>query len=180
MIVTSENQSPRPVLQSLLKTLFDITLLRKGPEDLPGSFVSLAMIIVLWLFSGLAGVVLIERFSEADFVLGLFSGMVSILCFAAVVVLSGHPARLLQTISAIIGCGSLISIAVVAEYVLIKSFLGVQPAGIIATLIVFWSVPVKGHIIARAIERHWYLGIVIAIVVFGLQLVVVGAMGAEA
>jgi hypothetical protein len=180
MIVTSENQSSRPVLQSLIKTLFDITLLRKGPDDLPGSFVLLAMIIVLWLFSGLVGVVLIETFSEADFLLGLFSGMVGILCFAAVVVLSGYPARLLQTVSAIIGCGSLISIAVVAEYVLLKSFLGEQPAGIIATLIVFWSVPVKGHIIARAIDRHWYLGIVIAIAVFSLQFVVVGVMSAEA
>ena len=180
MIVTSDNQSSGPVLQSLIKTLFDITLLRKGPEDLPGSFVLLAMIIILWLFSGLVGVVLIEAFSEADFLLGLFSGMIAVLCFASVVVLSGHSARLLQTISAIIGCGSLISIAVVAEYVLLKSFLGEQPAGIIATLIVFWSVPVKGHIIARAIDRHWYLGIAIAIAVFSLQLVVVGAMSAEA
>ena len=26
-----------------------------------------------------------------------------------------------------------------------------------------WSVPVEGHIIARAIDRHWYLGIAIAV-----------------
>jgi hypothetical protein len=138
------------------------------------------MSIVLWLFSGLVGVVLIPLFSEADFLLGLFSGLFGIMCYAAVVVLNGHSARLLQTISAVIGCGSLISIAVVAELVLFTPFLGEQPAGFIATLIVFWSVPVKGHIIARAIDRHWYLGIVIAIAVFSLQLALVDVIRAGA
>jgi hypothetical protein len=41
-----------------------------------------------------------------------------------------------------------------------------------------WSVPVEGHIIARAMGRHWYIGILIAITVFVLQFVIYSAMSA--
>ena len=42
-------------------------------------------------------------------------------------------------------------------------------AGLIATLIIFWSVPVEGHIMARAIGQHWFIGIGIAVIAFMLQ-----------
>jgi len=156
----------------LIKTLFDIVLLRKGPEAIPRSGILLVLIIGLWLFSSLVALVLISQFDESEFFLGLFSAMVGVLCYAALVVISGHASRLLQTISAILGCGALISLAFVAEYVLFLPFLGEQSTGLIANLILLWSVPVEGHIIARAIERHWYIGILVAIAVFVLQLVV--------
>lgn len=160
----------------LIKTLFEIVLLRKGPDAIPRSGVLLVLIVGLWLFSSLAGLALIKQFDESNFFLGLFSGMVGILCYAVVVVASGHASRLLQTISAILGCGALISLAFVAEYVLLMPFLGERPTGLIANLILLWSVPVEGHIIARAIDRHWYIGILIAIIVFVLQLFLFSAM----
>jgi len=156
----------------LIKTLFEIVLLRKGPDAIPRSGILVVLIVGLWLLSSLAALALINRFDESDFFLGLFSGMIGVLCYAALVVISGHTARLLQTIAAILGCGALISFAFVAEYVLFLPFLGEVPTGLIANLILLWSVPVEGHIIARAIERHWYIGILIAIGVFVLQYVV--------
>ena len=159
-------------LLPFLKTLFDIVLLRKGPEHLPRSPVVLMMSIVLWLFSALFALALIERYDESDFFLGLFSGLVGIVCYAAIVVMSGQPARLLQTVSAIVGVGALITLAFVVEYSVLTPFLGDVSAGLIATLILFWSVPVEGHIIARAIDRHWYVGIVIAVGVFIFQYVI--------
>lgn len=156
----------------LIRTLFDIVLLRKGPEDMPRSWVLLLLVLALWVFSALAALALIEQFDESDFFLGFFSGIIGISCYAALVVVSGHSERLPQTISAIIGCGALISLAFVAEYVLFLPFLGQVPTGLIANLILLWSVPVEGHIIARAMDRHWYIGILIAIVVFALQYVI--------
>jgi hypothetical protein len=44
-----------------------------------------------------------------------------------------------------------------------------MPTSLIANLILLWSVPVEGHIIARATERHWYIGILVALAVFILQ-----------
>lgn len=156
----------------LIKTLFDIVLLRKGPADIPSSWILFVLILALWVFSALAALALIEQFDESDFFLGFFSGVIGIVCYATLVVVAGKPDRLLQTISAIIGCGALISLAFVAEYVLLKPFLGEGPTGLIANLILLWSVPVEGHIIARAIDRHWYIGILLAIVVFVLQYII--------
>ena len=130
------------------------------------------MIVVLWFFSSLVVLALIEQFDESDFLLGLFTALVGILCYAAVVVISGHASRVLQTVSAVLGCGALISLAFVAEFVLFTPFLGQSISGIVAQLILLWSVPVEGHIIARAIDRHWYVGILIAISVFVLQFVI--------
>lgn len=167
MIIATDQ---RPViLLPLVRTLFDISLLRRGPEHLPRSTVLLGMTIAFWFFSALAALALIKRFDEADFFHSVFSGMIGILCYAAIVVLNGKGPRLLQTCSAIIGVGALITLVFVAEYVLLTPFLGEGYAGLIATIILFWSVPVEGHIIARAIDRHWYIGILIAVSVFILQ-----------
>lgn len=171
MIVTSECQSPRTIFQSLIKALFDITLLRKGPDVIPHSFVLLFLSIVLWVCSGLAAIPLVAGYDETQFVQGLFNGGLGILCYSAIVVISGHSDRLLQTLTAIIGCGALIWIAFVAVFALFLPFLGEFPTYVIATLIIFWSVPVEGHIIARAIDRHWYFGIAIAMIVFVFQLI---------
>jgi hypothetical protein len=156
-------------LLALIKTLFDIVLLRKGPEAIPRSWLLFLMTVLLWLFSALAALALIEQFDDSDFFLGLFGGMIGLACYAALVVISGQSDRLSQTMSAIIGCGALISLAFVAEYVFLLPFLGSVPTSLIANLILLWSVPVEGHIIARAINRHWYIGILIAIGVFALQ-----------
>jgi len=156
-------------LLPLIKTLFDIVLLRKGPEAIPRSWLLFLMTVLLWLFSALAALALIEQFDDSDFFLGLFGGTIGLACYAALVVISGQSDRLSQTMSAIIGCGALISLAFVAEYVLLLPFLGSVSTSLIANLILLWSVPVEGHIIARAINRHWYIGILIAIAVFALQ-----------
>lgn len=153
----------------LIRTLFDIVLLRKGPDVIPRSGILLVPIVGLWLFASLAAVALVDQFRESDFFLGLFGGLVGILCYAGVVVLSGHAARMLQTVLAILGCGALIMLMFVAEYVLLLPFLGNLPTSLIANLILLWSVPVEGHIIAKATDRHWYIGILVAIAVFVLQ-----------
>lgn len=155
----------------LLTTLADIILLRKGPEAIPRSGLLFAIAVGLWLLSSLAGTALIDRIDEDEFLLGLYSALAGILMYSVVLVASGRAERLLQTLSAIIGCGALIFLVFVAEYVLFTPFVGERLTWIGANLILLWSVPVEGHIIARAIDQHWYIGIVIAISVFVLQLI---------
>ena len=162
----------------LIRTLFDIVLLRKGPDAVPHSGLLFVMVLGMWLFSSLAGLALIDRFDENDFFLGLFSGIVGIACYSVVVVLGGYSSRLLQTITTLIGCGALIFLVFVAEYVLFRPFVGERITGLIANLILLWSVPVEGHIIARAINRHWYIGILVAIAVFALQYILYNLVAA--
>ena len=98
----------------LIRTLFDITLLRKGPDAIPRSGLLLALVVGLWVFASLAGLALIDRFDETDFFLGLFSGFAGIACYAAIVVLGGFAPRLTQTLTALVGCGALIFLIFVA------------------------------------------------------------------
>ena len=64
----------------LIRTLFDIVLLRRGPDAVPHSGLLFMMALGLWLFSSLAGLTLIDRFDEDDFFLGLFSGIAGVAC----------------------------------------------------------------------------------------------------
>lgn len=156
----------------LIRTLFDITLLRKGPEAIPRAWFLFVPILAMWLFAVLAAVALIDRYDETSLAMSTFSAVIGVLCYVAVILAYRRSPRMTQTIAAIIGCGALIFLAFVVEYVVLQPLVSDQVNGLIANLILLWSVPVEGHIIARAIDRHWYVGILIAIAVFVVQLVI--------
>ncbi len=154
---------------ALFLTLFDIVRLRKGPEAIPYSWVLCLVVLTLWLLAGFAIALSIESIDDQDFLNSTFTGVVALACYAAIVVSSGHTPRLLQTATAILGCGALISLLYLVETVVLGALVGEPVTTLIAMLIVFWSVPVEGHIIARAIDRHWYVGIAAAMAVFVFQ-----------
>ena len=154
---------------ALFLTLFDIIRLRKGPEAIPYSWMLCLVVLTLWLLAGFAIALSTERIDDQDFLNSTFTGVVALACYAAIVVSTGHTPRLLQTATAILGCGALISFLYLVETVVLGALVGEPVTTLIAMLIVFWSVPVEGHIIARAIDRHWYVGIVAAMAVFVFQ-----------
>ncbi len=153
----------------LIRVLFDITLLRNGPEDIPRSWLMLYLCVGLWVLGLVVTTVLIENFNTAEAWIGLASWVLGLICYVVILIFMGYSNRSLQTVAAIAGVGAIISFAMLAELVLLTPILGSNLANFGAVLILFWSVPVKGHIIARAIERHWYIGIVFATSVFALQ-----------
>lgn len=171
---------------ALLRTLFDIVRLRKGPDAIPYSWLVCFIALLLWLFAGLSTTMATPGMNDDDFLYGTFTGVVGLAVYAAIVVTSGHTARLLQTASAILGSGAFISFMFLAASVLLPPlfaplpFLGQNAVNIVVTLILLWSIPVEGHIIARAIDRHWYLGIAIAMVVFVFQLYLYSAVNPNA
>jgi hypothetical protein len=144
-------------------------LLRKGPEHVPGSWLVLSLAVAMMVMSVFCANILIPATSEQDYLVIFASSAVGLLTYSAVLFVTGYGRRLLPVLSALIACGSILTFLFIAEYVLLQPFLGVRIASIIATLIIFWSVPVEGHIIARAIQQHWFAGIAIAMVVFIMQ-----------
>lgn len=154
----------------LLKTYLDIIALRKGPDAVPASwlvlYLSLAILAFAWLFQvGLA-----DDPDPRVLVIGFAAYLLTLLFFGAIVYLYGFSDRLLQTLSSIIACGSLIAVAAAIVSLLLGPMIGSTEAGLLAALIWFWSVPVKGHIIARSIEQHWFVGIAFAVSAFILRL----------
>jgi len=161
---------------ALFETLFDIIRLRKGPDALPHSVVLLLIVTTLWLFAGLTMIMLTPELDEEDFVIATMTGVAGYACYAAIVVFAGKRARLLQSVMALLGCGALLSLMFVAGRVFLSPFLSENIVNIVVTLILLWTVPVEGHIISRAINRHWYIGVVIAMAVFVFQLILYSAM----
>lgn len=165
---------------TLFETLFDIIRLRKGPDALPHSLILLLIVAILWLFAGLTMIVLTPELDEQDFVIATLTGIAGYACYAAIVIFAGRGARLLQTVMALLGCGALLSLLFVAGRVFLSPFLSQNIVNIIVTLILLWTVPVEGHIISRAIDRHWYVGVIIAMAVFVFQLILYSAMNPAA
>lgn len=144
-------------------------MLRKGPEHVPRSWLVLLLAVGMMVLSVFCANVLIPSTGTRDYFVIYASSAVGLLIYSGVLIVTGYGRRLLPVLSAIVACGSLLTLIFVAEYVLLQPFLGVRIASILATLIIFWSVPVEGHIIARAIQQHWFAGIAIAMVVFIMQ-----------
>lgn len=152
-----------------VKILFDIALLRKGPQHIPRSGILLSLAALLLAVAVLAALVLIDRFDEQDVVLEFFSVLIAVCCYSTIVLGARQGQRLTQTITAILGCGALLTFALVAGYVLLPPIIGTRLMTLVAFLILLWSLSIKGHIIASAINQHWYLGLAIAVAVFTLQ-----------
>ena len=128
------------------------------------------MVILLWLFARLATLALISSSSEQIFVIEFFSAFFSTCLYAVVFVLAGKNVRLLQTVTAIIGVSAVMRVVYLIANTLLLPFLGVGIMRIVVIATILWSISVKGHIIASAIERHWYAGLAIALVVTIMQI----------
>lgn len=167
-------------MQKLVLVLLDICLLRRGPADIPYSKLLFAICVGLWFFALVVTMLSIENFDGRDAGVAVASAVVGLLAYLTLISLTGFGNRALQTLSALIGCGALISLAMLAFLLLVTPLAGALVANFGAFLLLAWSVPVKGHIIARALDRHWYIGIVIALSIFLLQLTFTQLMTPEA
>lgn len=165
---------------TLFAMFYDIIRLRKGPDAIPYSWILCFASLMAYVLTVLLATILDRELGDADFLLGIFVGVVGLACYAAIVVSAGKTPRLLQTMTAVLGTSALLNVFYLAGRAFLSPFLGAGIAGLVAALIIVWSIPVQGHIIARAIERHWYLGIAVALAVFVVKLVLFDQMAPAA
>ena len=144
-------------------------MLRKGPEQVPASWLVFMLAVALMQLTSFVGATLIDYGDNYSHLLAFISNLLGMSIYAAILFVAGFANRFLQTVSAIIACGAILGLLFISSYVMLTPFLGKDIAVVLAMLFIFWSVPVEGHIIARAIEQNWYLGIAIAMVVFIVQ-----------
>jgi len=142
----------------------------------PNSLVVILMSFGMLLFATVTSTVLIKPTGGESILLSFVTSLLGYVFYGSVLMVTGFLSRLWQTISSIMACGSILTVLMVFAYVMLSPFLGGKIAALVSALILFWSVPVKGHIIARAINRHWYLGIAISMTIFILQFAIYSAM----
>jgi hypothetical protein len=159
-------------VNALFRTLFDITLLRKGPEALPHSWLIFYASAAMWFAGLLAMVLVVPSLTFGDIVVDVVGWLSSVLMFAVIIVGSGHSKRLVQSLSAIVGSGAVVLAAQVLAAGILLRVTDTSTAALVVELLLFWSVFVKGNIIARTIEVHWGLGLAISVIVYVMRLLV--------
>ena len=153
----------------LLRTFLDIIALRKGPEHVPDSWLLLVLSGAMMIVATFAATVLIEELAQQDFRLTIATATFGLMFYGAVLFVFGHPRRIVRAITCVLGCGAILTVLYVAEFVLFRPIVGPAAAGTVAALIALWSIPVEGHIISRAIQQHRFIGVAIAVAAFILQ-----------
>lgn len=153
--------------------------MRKGPEHIPGSWLLLVVAVSLLVVASFSATVLIEPLREQDLRLSAVTTLLVLAFYGAVLFVTGYGGRLVQVLTAVIGCGAVLTFLVIGEFILFTPLFGAPAAISIATLMFLWSVPVEGHIISRAIQQHWIVGVAIAVAAFILQLGFQSALGEQ-
>lgn len=157
---------------ALLETLLDIIRLRKGPDAIPHSTVLLVIVVAFWLFVDVLGGLIVPRFGGMS-ASGLAITLLGLVIFALTATVDGKNARLVQMLTALIGCGALFGFVLTLVLAVALRYQQFPPAALLALLAVWsmtlFSVIVDGHILSRTLERPRIHGVIAAFLVFALQ-----------
>ena len=101
----------------LLRTFLDIIALRKGPEHVPDSWLLFVLSILMMVFASLSAAALIEALAEQDFRLTFAANVLGLTFYGAVLFVFGYSRRILPALTSVIGCGAILTMLFVAEFV---------------------------------------------------------------
>lgn len=154
---------------ALLHTLFDIVLLRKGPDALPRSPILLMVCFGLWLLVGVIVAAVLYEFKFRILAIDMVTYAVALASYSSIVIFYGKSGRIQQMVAAMLGCGAVMALIYIMISSVLTPFLGADRAFATAFLLWLWSIAVEGHVLARTIDSHWYFGIIIAMATLLLQ-----------
>ena len=104
--------------------------------------------------------------------LTLLLTVITLVFYSLVLILAGFGNRLVQTLTAVFGVDALFTAMYVIAFTVVGLVAEKQTAMVITWMISYWLVPVQGHIISRAIEQHWFVGIGFALALHIMMLLV--------
>lgn len=160
------------MLHAILKYFVDLCLLRKGPQDLPASSVLLGF---AWMANLVVGILLVQT-KGSDPSQAFTESLVDSLFMLAVLWLALYlqtlSARFLQSATALMGSGALLSLIALPIVSVVNSLPAGQEGGawigLLLIGLVIWSIVVMGHIIRHSFNLPIRVGIAFA---FGYTLV---------
>src|SRR5210317_1623224 len=123
---------------ALLQTLFDIMRLRKGPDAIPHSALLLVIVVAFWLFVDVLGGLIVPRFGGLS-ASGLAITLLGLVIFAMMATLDGKNARMVQMLTAMIGCSAVFGFVLTLVLAVALRFQEVEPLPVLALLSV-WGV----------------------------------------
>lgn len=157
-------------MSSVLYRLLDVMRLRAGPQEMPQGWAAAIFFSLIYLSQGLFAD---QALGESDSIRRAFVAIS--VQFGVTSVLLGFRqlrARLPQTLSALAGTGVLF--AIISLLLIMQAKPGVdQPALALLWLgVFFWSLTVDAHIYRSALSITMSVGMLIAVVIFGINFLV--------
>ena len=148
----------------LIPVILGITVHRRGPDELPSSPFLLLLLLAASEFAQLVTLRIAAAPDDAILVM-LFAVALDFLFVWAVLVVFDRRQRFWQTMSAFLGAGvvlNTISALLVAWNQSLQAPADATTAPeVLLQLLQVWSVDIGGFLLARAIDRHYALGVVI-------------------
>jgi len=148
-------------------------MLRDGPQDLPPGHAPLVL-AVLGYIGASALSMSVGRTPEHPVGIIALAVTLPVILVRIVLTLRGHPARWLQTLTALFGTGALLSVLSLP-----LSLAGSEPPTpvILASLLLFgWSFAVDAHIWRHALEASFAVGLAVAVVLFTVSMFVINSL----
>ena len=109
-----------------------------------------------------ATVVIFPELEPQHFVTLLLAAM-TVGFYYLLLFLTGFTGRFVQSMTAIFGIDCLLTVIYLVGYLAVSALFDRPTALVLTLLLSYWSVPVQGHIISRAIQQHWGIGVGLAL-----------------
>ncbi|NQD36681.1 hypothetical protein HPT27_06560 [Permianibacter sp. IMCC34836] len=157
------------LLQLFWRLHWPICQLQRGPQDLPAAPALLRFAMLACFLSGVLVFTLSVSVADAMLRTG-FSLAISLLIWPLLLHAAGQQARLLQTLTAVLGCAAILNFLLWPLSWLIRSLgdrAGLLPLLLIALLL--WSVTVSGHILRHALDWPLPRALALAVLLFALR-----------
>ena len=158
---------------TLVRPFISISLLRAGPQMLPKS--GLLLGLVMLIFAVISAIAYGMRYDLQVVSAAVVVELAMLSTFvAAVLTLYGRSERIVQTLTALVGCGAMIGLVMLPLQVLfIQAELNQQQGAqhvLIVLLFLIWEVLIRGHIFRHALDRGLTFGLMLSITYFWLAL----------
>ena len=144
----------------------DIAFHRKGPDALPASRFLFGIVLVAYLTVSLLALQINWPLDQA--VGPLVADVVFCMAFFwAVLQLGQHGRRFWQTVTALLGAETFLSLVALPLLVLRSAATGsaaLEPITVLLlTVVLFWSIDIGGFILSRALEQAYVVGVMIMV-----------------
>ncbi len=159
-------------MNEIARAIFEVAMLRRGPEDLPASAFLLRLALVAYVtLSAIGAAFYSDDLGELVAQIGLDVVLVFVF-FGVLLTVNRKSARFVQTMTAVLGTGALLyGLRLPLDIwlrMLPEGAPGTVPA-LMMLLLAVWSIIITGHILNRALDIPFIGGIVLGVAFFVLN-----------
>lgn len=166
-------------LRAIINPFLQICLLRQGPQDLPSSGILLGIALVAHTVMA----ILLSNISLSvisAFFAGLLDTILLVALTGTLLYVQRRSARIAQTVTALAGTGAIITFVALPISGMLHS--AEQSAGeggfglLLLLILTGWSLAVAAHIFRHALSVPYFVGLVLAVVFYGISISVFRAL----